>query len=300
MSEILTRNPRTDEVPLLKNLWSFVFGDIGIDAFFRLFFKPELCLVVEQNSSLAAMGYLIPSGDIKTVSNAAENEKFIKCAMIYSVGTLPEYRSIGLGTIIVNNLITLAGKSGYDAVVLCPSEDRLFEYYINRTKLRDWFYVNERLFSNLTAGNLSLIPVEISIDEYIAFREKLLSEVVHMRLDEHLFQYQLDLCKEFGGGLYRIGNSCAVIERQSGGNIWIKELLMPDTGKSIPNGNLDDADINKFLSSIAHIFPADEYLVRTPVKSGSGRRFGMLNLCGRVQKISADNDFAPWYGVAFD
>jgi len=83
MSEFLTRNPRTDEIPLLKSLWSSVFGNIGIDAFFSLFFKPELCAIVGLSGSLAAMGYLIPSGDIKAVTDGTEKETSLKCAMIY-------------------------------------------------------------------------------------------------------------------------------------------------------------------------------------------------------------------------
>ena len=300
MSNILVRNPRMDEVPLLKNLWSSVFGNIGIDAFFRLFFKPELCVVVEQNGSLAAMGYLIPSGDIKTVPDDMNNTNSLKCAMIYSVGTLPEYRSMGLGTIIVNDLIALAGDLNYDMAVLCPSEEGLFEYYSKRTKLHDWFYACERKITEPIPDTPSVLPTEISINEYLTFREKFLTEIMHIRQEEQLFKYQIDLCKELGGGLFRIGNSCAVVERQSGSKVWIKELLIPGKGNIFQHGHLDDDDYKIIISSIAHTFPADEYLIRTPAKSGAGRRFGMVNLCGNVHEISLNGEFAPWYGMAFD
>jgi GNAT superfamily N-acetyltransferase len=300
MSEILTRHPETDEIPLLKSLWSSVFGDIGIDAFFGLFFSPELCVVVEQNGSLAAMGYLIASGDIKTVPSDTENEKQIKCAMIYSVGTLPEYRSMGLGTIIVNGLITLADESGYDAVVLCPSEDGLFEYYGKRTKLRDWFYVNESILTKPPVGKSTVLPTNVSIDEYISIREKHLSEIIHIKQEEKLFKYQLDLCNELGGGLFRIGDFYAVIERQSKEVVWVKELMMSDKSRSRNNGLYYDIDFTEALASIAHMFPADEYLVRTPAKAGTGQRFGMLHLCENSPKLSAKSNIAPWYGIAFD
>jgi GNAT superfamily N-acetyltransferase len=300
MSEILTRHPETDEIPLLKSLWSSVFGNIGIDAFFCLFFKPELCVVIEQNGSLAAMGYLIPSGNIKTVSNSSWNERLIKCAMIYSVGTLPEYRSMGLGTIIVNKLINLAGESGYDSVVLCPSEDGLFEYYGNRTKLRDWFYVNESVLTKPPVGKPTVLPTNVSIDEYMSVRENLPAEIIYIQQEEKHFKYQLDLCNELGGGLFRIGDFYAVIERQSKTVVWVKELLMPDNGMNSHNVIYSDIDFTKALASVAHMFPADEYMIRTLAKSGTGQRFGMLNLCGSVPELLEKNEFAPWYGMAFD
>jgi len=300
MSDILTRNPGADDVPLLKNLWCTVFGDIGIDAFFRLFYQAGMCLVVEHNGSLAAMGYLIPSGDIKAVTDDAGNEIDTKCAMIYSVGTLHEYRGLGLGTIIVNDLIKLAGNSGYDAVVLCPSEDGLFEYYNKRTELQDWFYISESVCDKPPAGTPSVLPIEISAYEYAAFREKLLTEVVHIRQDEKFFEYQLDLCNEFGGGLFRIGDSCAVVERQSDGIVWVKELLMHDKGNALHCGYINDAVCTNLLAPIANLFPAEKYFVRTPALTGAGRRFGLLNLCGNVLEPSAKNKIAPWYGMAFD
>jgi GNAT superfamily N-acetyltransferase len=300
MSEFLTRNPRTDEVPLLKDLWSSVFGNIGIDAFFRLFYKPELCAVVEMNGSLAAMGYLIPSGDIVSGATGTEQKKAAKCAMVYSVGTLEECRGLGLGTIIVNSLINLAGDLGYDAVVLCPSDDGLFEYYNNRTDLRDWFYVSESIYTNLPAGTPSVKPIEISIDEYLSVREKQLTDIMHIKQNEKLFKYQLVLCSELGGGLFRIGDCFAVVERQSDAVVWVKELLISGKGNTFCNGRPDDIDFTKMLAPLAHMFPADEYIIRTPAKNGAGRRFGMLSFCGNILNLSVKNNIAPWYGMAFD
>jgi GNAT superfamily N-acetyltransferase len=300
MSEILTRNPRADEIHLLKSLWSSVFGNIGIDAFFRLFFKTELCVVAEKNGSLAAMGYLIPSGNIVSAANGTDNKRPVKCAMIYSVGTLPEHRGLGLGTIIVNNLISLAGESGYDAVVLCPSEDGLFEYYGKRTKLRDWFYISESIFTKPPEGTPTVLPAEISVDEYMSAREKLLTDVVHIRQEEQMFKYQLELCNELDGGLFRIGDSCAVVERQSDKVIWVKELLIPGKDNICYYSHPDEIDYKNALASIAHLFPANEYFVRTPAKTGNGQRFGMLNLCGNAIELTENYGIAPWYGMAFD
>jgi hypothetical protein len=300
MSEFFVRNPRMDEIPLLKGIWSSVFGTIGIDAFFNLFFRQDMCAVVEQNGSLAAMGYLISSGDIKTGADTAENTNNVKCAMIYSVGTLSQCRGLGLGTIVVNNLISLAGELGFDAVVLCPSEEGLFEYYRKRTKLRDWFYINEYVCAKPPNGTLCILPEEISIEKYLTTREKLLKDTIHIKQNEKHFLYQLELCNELGGGFFRIGDSCAVIERQYDGAVWVKELLISEKGNNCHYNLFDETDCAKILAPIADMFPSDKYLIRTPAKAGTGRRFGMLNLCGNVLDLSAKNEIAPWYGMAFD
>ena len=96
------------------------------------------------------------------------------------------------------------------------------------------------------------------------------------------------LFNENGGGFFRIDTlddfACATVERQQDGAVWIKELITHDGG-----------GINDIVSVIAKLFPSHEYIVRTPAKNNTGRRFGML------VAYDMDNDDAfPWYGLAFD
>jgi len=297
MSEIKTRNPRADEILSLRKIWNSVFGDIGADAFFRLLYDTRLCIVADVDGSPAAMGYLIPSGEIVSGVNNKSSTDPVKCAMIYAVATLPRHRGIGLGTYVVRRLLSLAREFGYDAVVLCPSDDRLFEYYSEHTGMRDWFYITEQVVEYVDSGSTAVDPVELSAVDYLRMRENLLKGIVHIKQDLVALEYQAMICNELGGGLFRIGESCAVVERQPDGTIWIKELLTA----GVENNELTAGRITiTELASIVRKFPSQEYIVRYPSRTGEGRRFGMIELYDTTLFDNEKLVFSPWYGVAFD
>ena len=300
MSNIITRNAQLDELPKLNAIWSTVFGDAGKDAFFRIFFDPNLCIVAEHNNTPVSMGYLVPFGNI------VNENKSVPCAMIYAVATLPKFRSMGYGAIVVNDLISLAHTLDYPAVVLCPSDDSLFEYYSAKSKMQDWFYTDEYIVSSfinntlLKSNSNTLVNtpplIELTINEYRTLREELLNGITHIAHNLRTIEYQAELNKEYGGGFYRIGDACATIELQSDNTVWVKELLIPD----IEDNSTKINGVNNALVAIAHSFPASEYVVRSPSKSGNGRRFGMLATSADLINRTKPNKFDAWYGLAFD
>ena len=291
MSEIITRQPVTDDISALHHIWNKAFGTVGLESFFKHIYNPKMCLVADAKNTPVAMGYLIPTGNIKFGDVSA------KCAMIYSVATLPGHRSKGLGTTIVNDLINLSRELGYSAVVLCPSNDDLFTYYSQCSELLDWFYVNEQVINEIPAGTKSITPVKLSAKEYNSLREKLLSNVFHIKHDLSVIEYQDNLCSELGGGLFMIGDACAVIEYQPNKSVWVKELLTPDL-KVIDIAT--DANTVDIIASIATMFPSTEYTIRLPSQSGMWRRFGMLAFADSLPDSLTETGFAPWYGMAFD
>ena len=123
-------------------------------------------------------------------------------------------------------------------------------------------------------------------------REGFLSNIPHIKPDLRAVEYQDLLCREFGGGLFKVelpdGISCAVVETHSGGRVLIKELLAPDGCEP------------HVLSAIAATFPAEEYIVRTPAQreTGQSRRFGMLAAFPALP--DAFNHALPWFGLALD
>jgi len=288
---IITRNPQPDELSSLLYIWSTVFGDTGRDSFFLHYFKPQHCIIAESGGRPAAAGYLVPFGELRSVHDCCS------CGMIYSVATLPGYRGSGFGTAVVNGLISLADKLDYSAVVLCPSEDKLFEYYDKRTDLRDWFYVNELSVKNDSLSKKAPKPVKLSAREYAILRESFLSGLIHVKHNDNIFEYQSLLCDECGGGFFRIDDCCAVVECDTQKRVIIKELLH----SSVKNGNLSAVDITKTISSLSQFFAAEEYIVRFPSRAGEGRRFGMAVINENFSPAKPEqNDFSPWYGIAFD
>jgi len=292
---ILTRNPVSGDLPSLHKIWNSAFGNTGMDSFFSVLFKPELCIVAESGGAPAAAGYLVPFGDLRS------NRSSVPCAMILSVAALPEHRGFGLGTAVVNALIALAYKSDFPIVVLCPSEDNLFEYYGKRTNLIDFFYINEFVFKASSCDTGSPVPVEISLNEYISRRDILLKYKTYIQHRADIYKYQSLLCKETGGGFYSVGNCICIVERETDNVVHIKELLVPLNSPESNSTLHSDCFIQKTVSSVSQILPADNYVARFPAKTGEGRRFGMLTADGSdFAPDSSSVCFAPWYGVSFD
>ena len=287
----ITRRAHIGDLQALKNIWEIAFGSGDESAFFDHFSGRELCIVAAHNDAPAAAGYMLPAGNYNSGGLS------FRCAMIYSVATLPEYRNRGFGTAVVRELVSAGRAAGCEAVVLCPSGDRLFEYYSAHTELRDWFHICEKGYK--TAPDLCS-PVELSAitaDEYNLLREDMLSDISHIEFDPHVLSYQSILCSRFGGGMYRAaapgGFACAVVERQSADSVWVKELL---------TSGICETDV---ISAIAQKYPACEYIVRGPALSPAAasetRRFGMLAADGdALWRLSGNKHGAPYYGLAFD
>lgn len=287
--EIITRQPRTEEMPALRQIWKEVFGSGDVDIFFSFYLDYAKCITALHEDTPVSAGYFIPVGSISCGGLA------VPCAMIYAVATKPEHRNHGYGSAVVRELTASAKAAGYPAVVLCPSDDDLFSYYSANTELREWFYaraISYTLPPQTECGRARLS--RISAEEYQALRNSLLEENPHIALDLRAIEYQDLLCKHYGGGLYWVssagGDSCAVVEMASGGLVCIKELLTSTTNES---------DI---ISAVAAAYPALRYNVRSPVcsRTAACKRFGMLAIHDDFfGRLDMENDF-PWYGLAFD
>ena len=302
--QVATRLPLSHEIPALRQIWEAVFGGKDAKLFFDHFFDPQMCLVVAEKNDPVAMGFIFPVGSIASCGQT------VPCAMIYAIATKAEFRKKGFGSAVTNELISIGHASGYPAVVLCPSDDSLFQYYCTHTPLRDWFFACESQIEkeSLPEKESILSPLhmnEISANEYRRLRKSLLADIPHIDISARVIEYQRMLCGEFGGGLFRIdetdGVSCAAIEIAADGIGHIKELLTT-------SGSMSGA-----LLSISSRFPAKSYIVRTPapIKPGSvrhlsssasslPRRFGMLAAKDGLLQVENKLHYMPWYGLAFD
>ena len=251
------RNPRNEDAQALRQIWDGIFGADDVDVFFNNYYNPELCITAVIADTPVASCYLLPVG------NLVAGGQTLPCAMIYGVATLPEYRNLGLGSAVVNALLRKGHDMGYSAIVLCPSGDSLFAYYGSRTGFRSWFYIREQEFNNLPTVNAGAEIVPVSAEQYSRRRCGLLADIPHIQHDITALRYQELLCQFYGGGLYQItslaGESCAVIERQQDGSVYIKELLTPHSCTA-------QTSVPGILSTIAIAYPADRYIVRSPAR----------------------------------
>ena len=300
------RTPDSNDLEELHTIWSTVFDDSDRALFFNFFYNPKLSVICEFENKIAAMGFLIPVGDLI----AAQGEN-IPCAMIYAVATLPEFRGFGFGGAVSRELINIAHDNSSPAVVLYPANDSLFDFYSKNTSMREWFYGIEynylRPFPDF--GNIEYEI--ISIKEYMFLRENLLNDIPHIKYNHNIVEYQSKLCELFGGGLYRfktpLGDACAVVDQQSDFTIGVKELLIPNELNPVTRQDL----ILKTVSTIAKKFPERKYIVRTPefhsLNNGreckckdAKKRYGMLSLSHDIYLDEKNKTTPPWYGLAFD
>ena len=303
------RNARASDIPALRHIWTDAFGSIEDSVFFDRYFDPDMCLAVVRGDEPVAAGYLIPDG------NLTVGELRLPCAMIYAVAVLPEYRNNGYGSALTRELISHGTRSGYPAIVLCPSEDSLFEYYSTRTSLRDWFYIYEQRFDGTQIGSIPSHSPCANNAASLATSAPLVGDAVlcvpqpsHMQNIQtngnktpHLTQLTPDeyaaLRESLLTGTPHVEMNIASITYQTqlcqqlGGGLYRINLPGGPACATIeiqPNGSVwikelltpDNDNTAAALPYIASIFPSAEYIIKTPTRNSPThpctRRFGML------------------------
>ncbi|MDR0916837.1 MAG: GNAT family N-acetyltransferase, partial [Oscillospiraceae bacterium] len=174
------------DVTALKLLWRSVFhdDDATIDAFFDEWYAPELCAAVGE-SELAAMGFLMPIGDL-----VQPNKPDLPCAMIYAVATALEFRGRGYGSEVTRGLLKLADECGFGAAILHPADGGLFAFY-ERCGLHTSFFE----FDVTLPRDAPLVKVTPS--EYRERREVLLADIPHIAFSVRALEYAE---RSFGAG----------------------------------------------------------------------------------------------------
>ncbi len=304
----VTRLAEARDAGQLKALWKTVFGDedADIELYFDTYFSPELTAVVGDGMNPVSAAYILPVGAL-----ALPDGRRLACAMLYAIATHPDFRGRGYGEAVTRAACAQAVKLGFPAVVLKPADQGLFAFYESRTRFRAFFEadVSEYAAADLPTHSPRLVLSPVSPAEYRRIRQRLLKNCAHIDMDERALAYQLCLCQKTGGGLYALlndnqssvnagaalGNAgaalgCAVIEREGGGTVHIKELLLSDGCR---NGDA--------VSAATGLLPAEKYIVRAlpGTDKSKNKPFGMLTPpegCSDVPYVYS----AKWYGPAFD
>lgn len=154
------KNP--DNIVELTALWREAFGDS--DEFLNLFFstaysskKARVCLI---DGKLAAMLYWFEC-----------SLNGLKIAYIYAVATKKEFRNKGLASLLLKDTHEHLNALGFDAAVLVPSEDSLFNFY-QKLGYETCGFLDE--FSVNAKGTTALTQIDIT--EYFNLRNKFLPD----------------------------------------------------------------------------------------------------------------------------
>lgn len=112
--------PASDQIPLLKQLWTAAFGDGDefLTSFFEIAYAPERCRCITADGQIAAALYWFDC--------SCRNQRF---AYVYAVATHPDFRNQGLCARLMADVRTLLTEQGYDGILLYPASEGLSRMY---------------------------------------------------------------------------------------------------------------------------------------------------------------------------
>ena len=128
-----TRPSAKEDIPQLKALWKQAFGDEDsfIDAFFEDLYRPERCVLIEDEGRVLSMAYLLPC-TLVWKGEGGGSEGLLEsadCAYLYGMCTDEAYRGRGLGLMLLSFAKGYMGAMGCEAIALLPADEGLFGFY---------------------------------------------------------------------------------------------------------------------------------------------------------------------------
>lgn len=155
--------PDKSQLPQLVRLWKDAFGEY--DGFWELFlntgYLPDHCRCITENSR--------PIAGLYWFDCSCEDEKI---AYVYAVVTDPAHRGKGLCRKLMEDVHELLKNQGYANVMLVPADEGLREMY-RKLGYEDCTTITEL---SCTAADSAVEVRNISIEEYVSLRRKLLPE----------------------------------------------------------------------------------------------------------------------------
>jgi len=275
------RTSHIQDIPRLKGLWKLAFGDEDdyIDHFFHRYYTPERMLVMAEQGVVQAMTAWF---DMPVVS--AQGEVF-SSAYLYAVATHPDCRGRGLAGQLLAFADEWLKERGFACVTTVPARPDLHVFF-GRNGFAECFALERREYAVLPA--VQEVKIEsIGASEYNRLREQMLNGTSHVSYTQSALDYQAGVCALSGGGLYRVGEQgCACVEL-AGDEMFVKELLMPETEREAA------------LAAIAQTHPAKRCHVRAPY-TGQGDKWEFAMIKWLVPRPDWSGREIAYLGLAFD
>ena len=276
---IRIRPARPGEEPRLKELWKVCFGDDDsyIDRFFQGCYVPGQALVLEEGGTVWSM-LLVFRQEL-----AGPDGRVLPFWYVYAFCTHPEGRSRGYGRRLLAWTEELAREKGARGVVMVPGEKSLFEFYA----ALGYETICSVTEAPVLRGAGPFLPVKpCALAEYLRLRELVLRDRWRVRYPARSARWQERLCADSGGGLFRVGDGLAAVER-AGDRLFVKELL-------------SDAP-EQAARSLLDALGAGSALVRTPVPvRGGGKPFGVMKWLDDRARDEWKAGSRGWLAFAFD
>ncbi len=242
------------DVPRLKTIWDLCFpdGEEYIDLFFRLRFKPEEALVLEEEENgqrqIAAMLFMPPA----SVGLAGT---FYPAAYIYAVATHPDAQGKGFSTRLLAAAHDHLQAQGMALSLLAPGSKSLFDFYRNRGFVTAFSMTEYTVPAKEGNWEGQMAPADPAA--YHQAREAAFHTLpLFVRWQTDAVVHQQALSATLGGGVMAIEagghNGFAIVEKEKN-TLLFKELIWPK------------ADFTPAVQYLLRILGGDTAKVRLPV-----------------------------------
>ncbi len=280
-----------------KEIWKLCFGDSDryIDFYYANRYKETETVLLLADQEIVSMLTMLP------IKIASSTQHIFNSTMLYAIATHPKYQNRGIATQLMDFTNRYLKENEKTYSVLVPSDKQLFDFY-RQQGYKDAFFIREVLFTQEMIESLETcekshcIISKISPEYYNQRRNKQLGGRLHVAYTNDDIAYQQQLSQMSGADIYSLEidetQGCVAMERLNSDKIFIKELLIPDQLISVA------------IKQIVQLFPAQEYVLRTPAflgqqLQGIQRSFGMIKALEETNlKVMAED--LGYLGIAFD
>ncbi len=284
------RIARTDEKPIIIDLWKKIFGDSTsfIEAFYHYCLPSEDTLVLTENGRICSIL------SIPEISLSFANGQNLKCGYIYALGTDPFAQGRGFASHLMRFGENYLQQQGASYAIVVPAEMSLFQFYCNLGYSTSFYHVQKKItkISSMTLPSNSSLK-QIDAGEYNLLRRQLLSGHCYTDYKGSFIELQNFIVTASGGGLYKLslsnGPGSAVATKREG-RVEIVELLC------------SSKDITQAVALLGSLYSVNQCHLRLPPWLGTHND---LRPHGMARSLRADLSVCSlnqnsYLGFAFD
>lgn len=305
-----TRLATREDLEDLKEIWRLCFGDE--ESFIALYFQSRDW--ISETAILEADGRIVSMLTMIPVRMVDETGVSCSASMLYAIATHPNYRKRGYADRLIEFSNQYLVSKQTNISLLVPASEELFRFY-EKLGYQNGFFIREAILTRddvtrtpASTAKGSILPNRPSVHavtveplQYNRIRRNLLGGHSYLDYRDDEIAFQKNLASLFHADLFALkideAIGCACAERISEDEVILKELLVPEQY------------LVSAVLQLSELFPAEKYIVRTPVFSGTVlggevRPFGMLRYNQPDVKFAGANYCEPsaesYLGIAYD
>ena len=265
----------------LKDIWKTVFGDTQpySEMFFEHRYPRSRAMVAAEGDRVVSMLLLLP------LTAVSGKERF-DASYIYAVSTLPQYRSRGISSELLDKTHSLLRLEGAALSLLVPASDSLFDFYACRG-FEEEFFLDIRMALGDPSGPKFDVK-QTSLTDMLQLRNRYFSQSqLFCEWDKPALGYQDIEASAMGGRCLMFSEAAC-----SG-----YALCYPTTNGVLVKEFAGNCDLQKAANTISACFDDCRITFRLPAASG-GARYAMAKWY--CQRPEMSGKFLPYFSLGLD